>query len=99
MGWPTLFCHRLVVSNDRITGYQLRMPDQKRESVKALRSLNYRVIAAGDSFNDTSMLAAADHAFLFHAPDNVVKAFPQFPSMSTYDDLLRVIRERIARAE
>jgi phosphoserine/homoserine phosphotransferase len=87
MGWPTLFCHRLVVENDRIAGYTLRMTDQKRHAVAALQSLNYKVIAAGDSFNDTSMLAQADHGFLFHAPDNIVQQFPQFPALKTYDEL------------
>ena len=91
MGWPTLFCHRLVVENDRITGYQLRMPDQKKHSVAALQSLNYRVIAAGDSFNDTSMLGQADHGFLFHAPESIVRQFPQFPAVQDYDELLRLI--------
>lgn len=95
MGWPTLFCHRLLVENDRITGYQLRMPDQKRESVAALQSLNYNVIAAGDSFNDTSMLTQADHGFLFHAPENVVRQFPQFPAVDTYPDLLALIVSRL----
>ncbi|MSU50800.1 MAG: bifunctional phosphoserine phosphatase/homoserine phosphotransferase ThrH [Opitutus sp.] len=88
MGWPTLFCHRLVVAGDRITGYELRMPDQKRQSVAALQSLNYNVIAAGDSFNDTSMLGQANHGFLFHAPENVVQQFPQFPALDSYEDLL-----------
>jgi len=92
MGWPTLFCHRLIVENDRITGYRLRQRDQKRESVRALKSLNYRVIAAGDSFNDTTMLAEADCGFLFHAPPNVVQQFPQFPEKKSYDDLLAAIR-------
>src|SRR5258706_9475374 len=64
LGWPTLFCHRLIVENDRIAGYQLRMPDQKKCSVAALQSIHYNVIAAGDSFNDTSMLGQADHGFL-----------------------------------
>lgn len=88
MGWPTLLCHRLLVENDRIIGYQLRMPDQKRHSVAALQSLNYKVIAAGDSYNDTSMLGQADHGFLFHAPENVIRQFPQFPAIKTYADLL-----------
>jgi phosphoserine/homoserine phosphotransferase len=88
MGWPTLFCHRLIVANDRITGYELRMPDQKRQSVAALQSLNYKVIAAGDSYNDTSMLGQADHGFLVHAPDNVIKQFPQFPAVASHADLL-----------
>ena len=95
MGWPTLFCHRLIVSDDRITGYQLRMPDQKRQSVAALQSLNYNVIAAGDSFNDTSMLGQADHGFLFHAPENVVRQFPQFPAVNRYGDLLELILARL----
>ncbi len=88
MGWPTLFCHRLIVENDRITGYQLRMADQKRHAVAALQSLNYRVIAAGDSFNDTSMLGQAEHGFLFHAPPNVIQQFPQFPAVNDYATLL-----------
>lgn len=88
MGWPTLLCHRLIVENDRITGYQLRLPDQKRQAVAALQSLNYRVSAAGDSFNDTSMLGQADRGFLFHAPDNVIRQFPQFPALKTYEELL-----------
>lgn len=91
LGWPTLFCHRLIVENDRITGYELRMPDQKRHAVAALQSLNYHVIAAGDSFNDTSMLCQADRGFLFHAPENVVQQFPQLPAINTYDELLRRI--------
>ena len=95
MGCPTLFCHRLVVEKDRIAGYQLRMPDQKRHSVAALQSLNYNVIAAGDSFNDTSMLGQANHGFLFHAPENVVRQFPQFPAVNDYNELLRLILARL----
>ena len=95
MGWPTLFCHRLLVESDRISGYQLRMPDQQRASVAALQSLNYNVIAAGDSFNDTSMLGQADQGFLFHAPDNVVRQFPQFPAVNGYAELLALIIARL----
>ena len=95
MGWPTLLCHRLIVEKDRITGYQLRMPDQKRQSVAALQALNYTVIAAGDSFNDMSMLAQADHGILFHAPENVVRQFPQFPAVNEYGELLKLILERM----
>jgi phosphoserine/homoserine phosphotransferase len=91
MEWPTLFCHRLVVENERITGYRLRLPDQKRRAVEALQALNYRVIAAGDSYNDTTMLGQADHGFLFHAPANVVREFPRFPALESYDDLLERI--------
>ena len=92
LGWPTLFCNRLIVENDRITGYQLRMPDQKRHSVAALQSLNYRVIAAGDSFNDTSMLKQAEHGILFRAPPVVTRQFPQFPAVEEHPALLAGIR-------
>ena len=88
MGWPTIWCHRLVVENDRIAGYRLRLPDQKRRAVSALQSLNYRVIAAGDSYNDTTMLGQADHGFLVHAPENVVREFPRFPALNSYPELL-----------
>jgi phosphoserine/homoserine phosphotransferase len=95
LGWPTLFCHRLIVENDRITGYQLRMRDQKKASVAALQTLNYHVIAAGDSFNDTTMLGQADFGILFHAPENVVQQFPQFPSINDYDSLLKLIVSKL----
>jgi phosphoserine / homoserine phosphotransferase len=87
LGWPMLLCHRLVVEDDRIVGYRLRMADQKRHAVAAFQSLGYRVVAAGDSYNDTSMLAQADAGFLFHAPPNVVAEFSQFPALDTYDEL------------
>ena len=92
LGWPALFCNRLTVENDRITGYQLRLPDQKRRSAAALQSLNYEVIAAGDSFNDTSMLIQADHGLLFRAPPAVVQQFPQFPALEDHPALLARIR-------
>ena len=88
LGRPTVLCHRLVVDGDRIAGYQLRMPDQKRAAVEAFRALRYRVVAAGDSYNDTAMLLAADVGILFRAPDNVRAEFPQFPAVDAYDDLL-----------
>jgi phosphoserine/homoserine phosphotransferase len=94
LGWPTLFCNRLVVEDDRITGYQLRQADQKRHAVKALQALNYQVIASGDSFNDATMLAQAEHAFLFRAPDALMEKFPKFPAISEYRELLRLIRSR-----
>jgi phosphoserine/homoserine phosphotransferase len=95
LGWPAVFCHRLVVAEDRIVDYQLRQPDQKRKSVQAFHALNYRVIAAGDSYNDTTMLAEADAGFLFHAPDNVIAEFPQFPALDSYDDLLAAITAQL----
>jgi phosphoserine/homoserine phosphotransferase len=91
LGMPTIFCHRLVVADDEIVDYRLRQPDQKRRAVEAFHSLNYRVIAAGDSYNDTSMLAEADAGFLFHAPANVIDEFGQFPALDTYDELLAAI--------
>lgn len=86
--WPTILCHRLVVDDDTIVDYRLRMADPKRSAVEALHGLNYRVIAAGDSYNDTTMLLAADAGFLFHAPDNVIAEFPQLPALDTFADLL-----------
>jgi phosphoserine / homoserine phosphotransferase len=93
LGWPTLLCHRLVVENDRITDYQLRIPEQKQRAVAAFKLLNYHVIAAGDSFNDTAMLSEAHVGFLFRAPDNVKQQFPQFKAVEAYRDLRRLIRE------
>ena len=91
LGMPTIFCHRLVVEDDRIVDYRLRQPDQKRCAVRAFHSLEYKVIAAGDSYNDTTMLGEADVGFLFHAPDNVIAEFPQFPALDDYDSLLDAI--------
>ena len=68
LNWPTLLCHRLIVENDRITGYQLRIPEQKQRAVAALKLLNFHVISAGDSYNDTAMLGEAHIGFLIHAP-------------------------------
>lgn len=88
LGFPTLFCHRLIADDSgRIVDYKLRQKDPKRQSVKALQSLNFRVIAAGDSYNDTSMLAEADAGILFRAPDNVIQEFPQYPAVDGYDEL------------
>jgi phosphoserine/homoserine phosphotransferase len=91
LGMPALLCHTLMIENDRITDYRLRIPDQKRKAVAAFKDLNYRVIAAGDSFNDTTMLAEADAGFLFHAPSNVIAQFPQFQAVDDFDDLLQLI--------
>ncbi len=96
LNWPTLFCHTLVVQDDRITGYQLRVPDQKKKAVAALKTLNYRVVAAGDSFNDTAMLIEADAGFLFHAPANVIAQFPQFTAVNTYAELSALLKGALA---
>lgn len=88
LGHPTLLCHKLEVDgNGRITDYTLRQRDPKRQSVRAFQLLNYRVIAAGDSYNDTTMLTQAESGILFHAPDNVIAEFPQFPAVHSYEDL------------
>ena len=88
LGFPTLLCHKLVTDeNGRVVDYQLRQKDPKRQSVLALKTLYYRIIAAGDSYNDTTMLGEADAGILFHAPDNVIEQFPQFPAVHTFADL------------
>jgi phosphoserine/homoserine phosphotransferase len=89
LGWPTLFCHKLEIDGKgMIVDYHLRQPDPKRQAIKALHGLNFRVIAAGDSYNDTSMLAEADAGILFRPPQNVIDEFPQFPVTTSYDQLL-----------
>ncbi len=88
LDWPTLFCHRLIVKDGSIADYKLRLKDHKRRAVEAFKNLNFTVFAAGDSYNDTTMLGEADHGFLFRAPDNVIEEFPQFPHVTEYDDLL-----------
>lgn len=95
LNWPTLLCHRLIVESDRVTNYEIRTGEQKQKTVAALRSLNYRVIAAGDSFNDTSMLGEADVGLLFRAPQNVKDRFPQFRAVEEYQDLLALIRAEL----
>ena len=92
LGFPTLFCHKLEVNEEgRITNYLLRQKDPKRQSVRAFQLLNYRVIAAGDSYNDTTMLKQAEAGILFKAPKNVIDEFPQFPAVHEYDDLKQEI--------
>jgi len=89
LGFPTLLCHQLEVDekSGRVTDYKLRQANPKRQAVLSLKSLYYRIIAAGDSYNDTTMLAEADEGILFMAPDNVVAEFPQFPAIYGYDNL------------
>jgi phosphoserine/homoserine phosphotransferase len=96
LDFPTLLCHRLIVGNDRITGYQLRIPEQKQRAVAALKLLNYHVISAGDSYNDTAMLSEAHVGFLIHAPENVKKQFPQFKAVETHTELLKEIKNAMA---
>jgi len=97
MKWPTIFCHQLIVNPDGdVTGYKLRQKDPKRMSVRSLKQLNFKVFAAGDSYNDTTMLEEADAGFLFRAPDNVIKEFPQYRVTSEYNVLRSFIDESAA---
>ena len=90
LGYPTLLCHRLEYDADgTVTDYQLRQANPKRQAIVAFKSIYYRTIAAGDSYNDTTMLAEADAGILFHAPDNVIAEFPQFPAVHSFDALKR----------
>jgi len=91
---PTLFCNELIVNNDGcITNYRLRQPDGKTKAVTALKGLNFQVIAAGDSYNDTGMLKVADAGILFRPPDNVIEEFPQFPVTHTYDEFKKTLAD------
>jgi phosphoserine/homoserine phosphotransferase len=96
LNYPTLLCHRLVVEDDRIVNYQLRIREQKREAVAAFKRMNYNVIAGGDSFNDTAMLLEADTGSLFHAPANVKAQFSQLPAVDEYADFMALIKEAMA---
>jgi phosphoserine / homoserine phosphotransferase len=88
LGYPTLLCHRLEADdNGTLVNYHLRQANPKRQAIVGFKSMYYRTIAAGDSYNDTTMLAEADAGILFHAPDNVIAEFPQFPAVHTFDDL------------
>jgi phosphoserine/homoserine phosphotransferase len=100
LGRPTLFCHRLIAdASGRVTDYRLRQPEQKRRAVEALKGLNFQVLAAGDSYNDTGMLAAADAGFFIHPPEAIAKQFPQFPVTRSFPELraaLDAASERLA---
>tara|TARA_B100002003_G_scaffold40094_1_gene35594 strand:+ start:1673 stop:2302 length:630 start_codon:yes stop_codon:yes gene_type:complete len=97
LNWPTLFCHKLVTDPEGyVTGYKLRQPDPKRMSVKSLHQLEFQVFAAGDSYNDTTMLSEADMGFLFRAPQKVIDEFPQFATTNEYSGL-RILIDRASR--
>lgn len=97
LGFPTLFCHRLETDAEGwVTNYRLRMPNQKREAVRRFKELNFQVIAAGDSYNDTAMLAEAHAGILFHPPQNVIDEFPQFPVTLSYTGLRAAIDKAAA---
>lgn len=96
LDWPTIFCHQLIVEDDgRICGYKLRKKDHKRATVKRLQELNFKVVAAGDSYNDTSMLTQAEQGILFCPPKNVIAEFPQFPVATSYQQLRQDIDSAI----
>ncbi len=100
LGWPTLFCHDLEVdASGAVVDYHLRQQDPKRKAVEALRSLNFQTIASGDSYNDTTMLGAADAGILFSPPDNVIAEFPQYPVTRTYEELRAEFDRAVARIQ
>lgn len=92
LGNPTLFCNSLVVDQDgRVTGYKLRQPDGKRHAALAFKQLNFRLVAMGDSFNDTAMLAEAGLGILFRPSDKVRQQFPQFPVVNEYSQVMQLV--------
>ena len=93
LGYPTLFCHNLQIKDNRIIGYKLRMKNQKQYAVEAFKSLNFKVFAAGDSYNDISMLQTADKACLFRAPDSVKTEFPHFKAVEEYRELMKEVKD------
>lgn len=95
LDWPTLFCHSLQCDpQGKILNYRLRITDQKKKSIQALKNIRFKTIAAGDSYNDIAMLKEADAGILFSPPENVVREFPQFPVARTYDELKTLFLER-----
>lgn len=95
LGWPTLFCHRLHIHDGQIVDYRLRIPEHKKEAVMAFWKMNYSVVAVGDSYNDVTMLLAANTGIFFQAPENLRKQFQQFRAVETYADLMSTIKETI----
>lgn len=97
LDWPTLLCHRLEVVSGKVVDYKLRIADQKKAAVAALKTLRYKVIAAGDSFNDIAMLGEADVGILFRAPETIQREFPKFSAIETYRDLLERIKKEFQK--
>ena len=95
LGFPTLFCHELVISNDTINAIKLRLADHKRKSVQYLQKLNFEVVAAGDSYNDLGMLKTADHCMLFNPPDQLVQEYPDMPVGRNYNQLMSFIENPV----
>ncbi len=99
LGWPTLFCHSLSLNGDgSIKSYNLRQPDGKRQTALALKNLRYQIIGIGDSYNDISMLKAADKGILFRPPQNVIDEYPDFPVKHDYEGLKEIIQDLINKA-
>ena len=98
LGWPLLLCHRLEIAKGRIEGYRIRQPDPKRQTVKAFQSLRYRVLAAGDSYNDIPMLDQADAGFFYRCPPAVASEYPQFPQADSYQSLQELLDPKPAIA-
>jgi phosphoserine/homoserine phosphotransferase len=97
LGWPTLFCNTLEVAQDgMITGFRMRIPDSKLNTVRALQSIGFDTIASGDSFNDLAMIKASKAGFLFRTTDQIRKDYPQLPAFETYDELLEGIQRALA---
>ena len=95
---PTLYCHDLEIDDESrmITGWKIRLEDQKRATVEGLRAMNFNTVAIGDSYNDTNMLAEAHAGILFRPPQNVIDEFPQFPIIEDYVSLLKQIEAEAA---
>ena len=97
LGWPTIFCNTLEVNGNEITGYQMRVKDSKKTTVKALQSIGFETIASGDSFNDLGMIQASKAGFLFKSTDAIKAEYPDIPAYETYDELLAAIKEVIGK--
>ena len=96
LAWPTIFCNSLVVDDDgNITGYTLRQKDGKRKAIEHLQAMGFRCFAAGDSYNDLTMIKTADSGSLFRAPENILEEYPELHLSTTYDDFLKTIKEFI----
>ena len=94
LGYPTIFCNELVVSEDgSITDYRMRIKDSKLSTVKALQSIGYETIASGDRFNDLKMIEASKAGFLFKSTEQIIRDYPQYPAFETYEDLLEAIKK------
>jgi len=100
LGWPTLFCNELVIEKDgTVSDYKLRQQDGKRKVAQTLKTMNYKIIAMGDSYNDITMIKEADHGILFRPPENVIAEFSEFPVVNKYDELKPILEKILAQDE